>query len=193
MGTAIIRARRADRFVPINAGWKAGRGSVRQLLRRRWTCPRAHRASTARSAGSRRSGTRLRSRSSTPSGPTRSTDATASWRSFPESLSRSDGRRSSSRGHRSTIVSTSLGDATHADRRQLKDRGVLVPPRTATASGVHFYNHEDDVEQVTSTLAQLRADHAPVIARDRATTSTSTADASGCDPGVGRGRRKISQ
>ncbi len=59
--------------------------------------------------------------------------------------------------NRSSIVSVPLGDREPAPLlAQLKERGVIAAARDGNLRlAVHFYNHEDDVEQVASALAEL--------------------------------------
>ena len=59
--------------------------------------------------------------------------------------------------NRSTIVSVPLGDAEPAQLlAALKHRGVIGSARDGNLRlAVHFYNHEDDIDQVTRALAEL--------------------------------------
>ena len=58
---------------------------------------------------------------------------------------------------RSTIVSVPLGDGDTAELlAALKERGVVCAARDGNLRlAVHFYNHEDDIEQVANALADL--------------------------------------
>lgn len=59
--------------------------------------------------------------------------------------------------NRSTIVSMPLDGADPAELLgQLKQRGIVCSARDGNLRlAIHFYNHEDDVEQLTSALTQL--------------------------------------
>jgi cysteine desulfurase/selenocysteine lyase len=59
--------------------------------------------------------------------------------------------------NRSSIVSVPLGDAEPAQLvGELKRRGIVCAARDGNLRlAVHFYNHEDDVAQVTRTLSEL--------------------------------------
>jgi selenocysteine lyase/cysteine desulfurase len=61
--------------------------------------------------------------------------------------------------NRSSIVSVGLGDAEPARLlAELKRRGVICSARDGNLRlAIHFYNHEDDIHQITSTLSELRA------------------------------------
>jgi cysteine desulfurase / selenocysteine lyase len=60
-------------------------------------------------------------------------------------------------GNRSTIVSVPLGDTDPTLLLgQLKQRGVVCASRDGNLRlAIHFYNHEDDIEQVTRSLTEL--------------------------------------
>ena len=60
-------------------------------------------------------------------------------------------------GNRSTIVSVPLGDADPVELLgQLKQRGVACAARDGNLRlAIHFYNHEDDIDKLTSILAAL--------------------------------------
>lgn len=59
--------------------------------------------------------------------------------------------------NRSTIVSIPLGEANPAELLSaLKQRGVIAATRDGNLRlALHFYNHEDDIEQVTNALSGL--------------------------------------
>ncbi len=59
--------------------------------------------------------------------------------------------------NRSTIVSVPLGDAKPAELlATLKQQGIICSARDGNLRlAVHFYNHEDDIDQITSALAGL--------------------------------------
>jgi cysteine desulfurase / selenocysteine lyase len=59
--------------------------------------------------------------------------------------------------HRSTIVSVPLGETEPAPLlAALKERGVVCAARDGNLRlAVHFYNHEDDIEQVAHALNEL--------------------------------------
>jgi cysteine desulfurase/selenocysteine lyase len=59
--------------------------------------------------------------------------------------------------NRSTIVSVPLGEKEPtAVVAELKSRGIVCSARDGNLRlAVHFYNHEDDVERVTSALSEL--------------------------------------
>jgi selenocysteine lyase/cysteine desulfurase len=61
--------------------------------------------------------------------------------------------------HRSTIVSTPLGNTEPARLlAELRRRGVVCSARDGNLRlAVHFYNHEDDIDQVVSALSELDA------------------------------------
>jgi selenocysteine lyase/cysteine desulfurase len=61
--------------------------------------------------------------------------------------------------NRSSIVSVPLGGAEPVRLlAQLKERGVTCSARDGNLRfAVHFYNHEDDIRQATSALAELRS------------------------------------
>ena len=92
------------------------------------------------------------------SAPSRSTETTL-WPACSEL------RHPKSAGHRwtlpvanrSTIVSVPLGDGDTAELlAALKERGVVCAARDGNLRlAVHFYNHEDDIEQVANALADL--------------------------------------
>ena len=60
--------------------------------------------------------------------------------------------------NRSTIVAAPLGPAEPAQLlRALKQRGIVAAARDGNLRlSLHFYNHEDDIRQVTSALSELR-------------------------------------
>lgn len=60
--------------------------------------------------------------------------------------------------NRSTIVSVPLGDADPTELIQrLKERNVLCSARDGNVRlAIHLYNHEDDIDQVTSALKRER-------------------------------------
>jgi len=59
--------------------------------------------------------------------------------------------------NRSTIVSVPLGDADAAHLlAQLKQRSIVCSVRDGNLRlAVHFYNHEDDIQQITTALTEL--------------------------------------
>ena len=59
--------------------------------------------------------------------------------------------------NRSCIVSVPLGDAEPAPLlAELKQRGVIAVARDGNLRlAVHFYNHEDDIDQLTGALSEL--------------------------------------
>jgi selenocysteine lyase/cysteine desulfurase len=59
--------------------------------------------------------------------------------------------------NRSTIVSVPLGDAEPTQLlAELKRRGVVCTTRDGNLRlAIHFYNHEDDIHQITSALSEL--------------------------------------
>ena len=59
--------------------------------------------------------------------------------------------------NRSTIVSVPLGDAEPTELlRQLKERNISCSARDGNLRlAVHFYNHDDDIDQVTGALTEL--------------------------------------
>ena len=59
--------------------------------------------------------------------------------------------------NRSSIVSTPLGDAEPGPLlAELKRRGVVCSARDGNLRlAIHFYNHEEDIEQVTTALSEL--------------------------------------
>jgi selenocysteine lyase/cysteine desulfurase len=59
--------------------------------------------------------------------------------------------------NRSTIVSVPLGDADPARLLgQLKERGIVCSARDGNLRlAIHFYNHEDDIEQIATALTEL--------------------------------------
>lgn len=59
--------------------------------------------------------------------------------------------------NRSTIVSVPLGDADAAELlSQLKRRGIVCSARDGNLRlAIHFYNHEDDIDQITTALTEL--------------------------------------
>jgi cysteine desulfurase/selenocysteine lyase len=60
-------------------------------------------------------------------------------------------------GNRSSIVSVPLGDAEPTQLlAELKRRGVVCSARDDNLRlAIHFYNHEDDIRQITSALSEL--------------------------------------
>lgn len=51
---------------------------------------------------------------------------------------------------------------------ELKQRGVVCAARDGNLRvAIHLYNHEDDIQQLTQALAELRASRAPSIGRSR--------------------------
>ncbi len=60
--------------------------------------------------------------------------------------------------NRSTIVSVPLGDVDAAELLvQLERRGIVCSARDGNLRlAIHFYNHEDDIDQITSALTELR-------------------------------------
>jgi len=59
--------------------------------------------------------------------------------------------------NRSTIVSVPLGDAKPAELlAKLKQQGIICSARDGNLRlAIHFYNHEDDIAQITSALTKL--------------------------------------
>ncbi len=59
--------------------------------------------------------------------------------------------------NRSTIVSVPLGDAEPAELlAKLKQQGIICSARDGNLRlAIHFYNHEDDIEQIASALTEL--------------------------------------
>ena len=59
--------------------------------------------------------------------------------------------------NRSTIVSVPLGDADPGGLLgQLKERGIVCSARDGNLRlAIHFYNHEDDIEQIATALTEL--------------------------------------
>ena len=59
--------------------------------------------------------------------------------------------------NRSTIVSVPLGDAEPAELlAKLKQRGIICSARDGNLRlAIHFYNHEDDIDEITSALTEL--------------------------------------
>jgi selenocysteine lyase/cysteine desulfurase len=59
--------------------------------------------------------------------------------------------------NRSSIVSVRLGDADAAHLlAQLKQRSIVCSARDGNLRlAVHFYNHEDDIQQITTALTEL--------------------------------------
>ena len=59
--------------------------------------------------------------------------------------------------NRSTIVSVPLGDADPVGLLgQLKERGIVCSARDGNLRlAIHFYNHEDDIEQIATALTEL--------------------------------------
>jgi selenocysteine lyase/cysteine desulfurase len=59
--------------------------------------------------------------------------------------------------NRSTIVSVPLGDAEPAGlMAKLKQQGIICSARDGNLRlAIHFYNHEDDINQITSALTEL--------------------------------------
>ena len=59
-------------------------------------------------------------------------------------------------GNHSTIVSVPLGDVEPAELLgKLKQRGIICSARDGNLRlAIHFYNHEDDIEQIASALAE---------------------------------------
>ena len=150
-----------DRFVPVNAGWKAGRvpfesffGPTMDLSPTAsrfdnsisWLAAVGNEAALSVFDELRRRG-HLR--------PEPRAGRAAAGIARPRSV----GRRSTCpRPNRSTIVSVPLGDAEPAPLlADLKERGVVCAARDGNLRlAVHFYNHEDDIEQVANALSDLR-------------------------------------
>jgi selenocysteine lyase/cysteine desulfurase len=59
--------------------------------------------------------------------------------------------------NRSTIVSVPLGDAEPAELLgKLKQQGIICSARDGNLRlAIHFYNHEDDIEQIASAMTKL--------------------------------------
>ena len=59
--------------------------------------------------------------------------------------------------NRSSIVSVPLGDAepTQLLAELTTARRRVLGPRRQSALAIHFYNHEDDIRQITSALSEL--------------------------------------
>jgi selenocysteine lyase/cysteine desulfurase len=57
----------------------------------------------------------------------------------------------------STIVSVPCGDADPAELlAQLKQRGIVCSARDSNLRlAIHFYNHDDDIDQITSAFTEL--------------------------------------
>lgn len=90
--------------------------------------------------------------------PTPSTPATGRSRRPCDGLTRA-GRAAADlpENNRSTIVSVPLSDTAPAELiAALHQRGVVCSVRDGNLRlAVHFYNHEDDIEQVAAALAEL--------------------------------------
>jgi selenocysteine lyase/cysteine desulfurase len=148
-----------DRFVPVNAGWKAGRVPVESFFGPAMDLsPTASRFDNsiswlaaigneaALSVFDTYGAETIFARNLELAELLRGALADAGWR--PVELPAVN---------RSSIVSVPLGD-TEPDRllAQLRERGVLGSVRDGNLRlAVHFYNHEADVERVTRALSAL--------------------------------------
>jgi cysteine desulfurase/selenocysteine lyase len=61
------------------------------------------------------------------------------------------------KANRTSIVSVPLGDAEPSHLvAELKRRGVVCSARDGNLRlAIHFYNHEDDIDQITGALSEL--------------------------------------
>jgi selenocysteine lyase/cysteine desulfurase len=161
MGYTYIARDIQDRFVPINAGWKAGRvpfdsffGPGMELSPTAsrfdnsisWLAAIGNEAALAAFATFGAEVIYRRNRELTDR--LRASLSEIGW--TPVALPAPN---------RSTIVSTPLGDTEPTwILAELRRRGVVCSARDGNLRlAVHFYNHEDDVDQVTSALAELDA------------------------------------
>jgi selenocysteine lyase/cysteine desulfurase len=160
LGYCYIARHLQDRFTPINAGWKAGRvpfesffgpamdlapGASRFDNSISWLAAIGNEAAV--SAFEEFGAARIYDRNRELAELLRASLADVGW--LPVDLPAAN---------RSTIVATPLGAAEPAPLlRALKQRGIVAAARDGNLRlSLHFYNHEDDVGQVTTALADLR-------------------------------------
>jgi cysteine desulfurase / selenocysteine lyase len=150
-----------DRFVPINAGWKAGRvpfesffGPAMELSPTAsrfdnsisWLAAIGNEA--ALSVFNLFGADAIYGRNRELAEMLRASLSEVGWKpvDLPEA-------------NRSSIVSVPLGDAEPASLlAELKRRGVMCSARDGNLRlAIHFYNHEDDIHRLTSALSELPA------------------------------------
>jgi selenocysteine lyase/cysteine desulfurase len=160
LGYCYLSPAAQDRAIPINAGWKAGRVPVESFYGPTMDLsPTASRFDTsiswvaaignetALSTFDDGGAPAIYARNRALTDALRASLAEAGWTpiDLPEP-------------NRSTIVAVPLGD-TEAEPllAELRQRGIRGSARDGNLRlSVHFYNHEDDVEQLTTALRDLR-------------------------------------
>jgi cysteine desulfurase / selenocysteine lyase len=160
MGYCYLSREVQDRFVPVNAGWKAGRvpfdsffGPTMDLSPTAsrfdnsisWLAAVGNEA--ALSVFSELGAEAIYTRNHQLAELLRGALAEVGWTpvDFPAA-------------NRSSIVAVPLGEAEPAPLlAALKERGVICAARDGNLRlAVHFYNHEDDIDQVAHALTELR-------------------------------------
>lgn len=159
IGYCYLSPNTRDRFVPVNAGWKAGREPFESFFG-----PEMDLSSTASRFDNSISWlAAIGDEAALAVFEEFSSDAI-----FRRNIELADLLRSSLADagreplllppvNRSTIVSVPLGDTDPTDlTAQLKQRGIVCSAREGNLRlAIHFYNHEDDIERVTKALRQL--------------------------------------
>ena len=148
-----------DRFVPFNAGWKAGRvpfesffGPTMDLSS---TASRFDNSISWLAAIGDQAALGVFDRFGTDEIFRRNIELADLLRSTMIDIGR--GPIDLPVANRSTIVSVPLGDADPAELvAQLKQRRIVCSARDGNLRlAIHFYNHEDDIDQLASALTEL--------------------------------------
>ena len=163
MGYCYLSPAAQGRFTPINAGWRAGRIPLQSFFGPEMNLsPTASRFDSSISwlaaIGNQAALTvfadfgpeRIYARNRELTATVRDALADVGWDpvELPEQ-------------NRSTIISVPLGDWKPAPLlRALADQGVICAERDGNLRlAVHFYNHEDDIERLVTTLASANGRH----------------------------------
>lgn len=146
-----------DRFVPINAGWKAGRVPVESyfgpVMDLSPTASRFDNSISWIAAIGNEAALSVFDTCGADEIYDRNRELAALLRASLAEIGRTP--LDLSEANRSTIVSVPLGDTDPTQLlAELKHRGVVGATRDGNLRlAVHFYNHEDDIHQLTSALA----------------------------------------
>ena len=144
-----------DRFVPINAGWKAGRVPLESFFGPDMDSPGPRRGSTTPSAGWLRWAIKPPCRSSRCSSPTRLRTQPRAGRLAARRGGR--GRVGADRPTRAQPEQHRVGAPGRADPApvlaHLREHGVVAAARDGNLRlSVHLYVHEDDIERLIRAL-----------------------------------------
>lgn len=159
VGYCYLSAKAQDRFTPVNAGWKAGTvpfesffGPTMDLSS---TASRFDNSMSWLAAIGDEAALSVFDTFGSDVIFRRNSELAEMLRSAPGEIGREP--VSLPVANRSTIVSMPFGDADPAELlAQLKQRGIVCSARDGNLRlAVHFYNHEDDIDQITSALTEL--------------------------------------